>query len=53
MRHRGRRARAVISGTAADVHLWLWKRGGADGLDLIGDEDALRRVTAILSNPID
>ena len=44
---------AVISGTAADVHLWLWKRSGADGLDLIGDEDALRRVTAILSSPID
>ncbi len=43
---------AVVAGPAADVHAWIWKRGGAEALTFSGDPAVLERVTAILSQPL-
>jgi hypothetical protein len=41
-----------ISGTAADLDLWLWKRGDDSRIRIEGDPDTRARVLATLGQPI-
>lgn len=43
---------ATVSGPAAAVNLWLWKRGNDSDIRLAGDRDACQRFGAITSQPI-
>lgn len=44
---------ATISGTAADLDAWLWHRPTVGEVTTDGDAGTLRRLTAILSQPLD
>ncbi|NUU16048.1 maleylpyruvate isomerase family mycothiol-dependent enzyme [Cellulomonas humilata] len=39
---------ATVSGTAWDLELWLWGRGGADALRRVGDPAAIDRLRAVI-----
>ncbi|GEK20062.1 maleylpyruvate isomerase N-terminal domain-containing protein [Cellulomonas xylanilytica] len=39
---------ATVSGAAWDLDLWLWGRGNADGLALVGDRAAIDRLRAVI-----
>ena len=39
---------AAVSGSAWDLDLWLWGRGGADALTMDGDRAAVDRLRAII-----
>lgn len=43
---------ATISGTAADLDAWLWKRGPVDAIEVDGDRITYERLTAILEQPL-
>lgn len=45
-------ADAVVSGSAATLDAWLWKRVGDEGLTITGDPAAYDVVRAVLSAPI-
>ncbi|GAA5153516.1 maleylpyruvate isomerase family mycothiol-dependent enzyme [Nocardioides marinquilinus] len=49
----GVEADAVVSGTAADVDAWLWKRRGREGIEATGDQAALEGFMAAVTPPID
>ncbi|MBS45782.1 MAG: hypothetical protein CMH83_21940 [Nocardioides sp.] len=49
----GREPDAVVSGTAGNLDAWLWKRSGADGVDVTGDPAAYDAFWAAVSPPID
>lgn len=39
---------AAVAGPAWDLELWLWGRGGADGLTVTGDPAAVDRLRAVI-----
>jgi uncharacterized protein (TIGR03083 family) len=43
---------ATVSGTAADLDLWLWKRGPADALEVEGDRISYEKMAGILAAPL-
>jgi uncharacterized protein (TIGR03083 family) len=45
-------ADVVVSGTAADLDLWLWHRGPLKALTVTGDDAVFARLSAILGQPI-
>ncbi len=49
----GTPADATVTGAAADVDAWLWKRRGADGIGFGGDERVLAAFDAAVSPPLD
>ncbi|WP_067434458.1 maleylpyruvate isomerase family mycothiol-dependent enzyme [Nocardioides jensenii] len=44
---------AVISGTAADLDAWLWRRGTDDGITVAGDRSTYEQFRACINQPID
>ena len=39
---------ATVSGSAWDLELWLWGRGGTDALQRDGDPAAIERLRAVI-----
>ncbi|WP_193609959.1 maleylpyruvate isomerase family mycothiol-dependent enzyme [Nocardioides lijunqiniae] len=46
-------AAALVRGRAADLDAWLWKRRGADGIEVSGDRAAYDAMVAAVSEPLD
>jgi len=44
---------SVVTGDAAAVDAWLWRRRDDSGITLAGDEGVYTRLRAIVNNPID
>ena len=42
----------TVSGTAADLDAWLWRRAPADRITIDGDGDVAARFTKIVNQPI-
>lgn len=42
----------LVSGTAADLDLWLWSRVGAERLDVTGDPDPWQALTHIVAEGV-
>lgn len=49
----GREPDVVVSGNAADLDAWLWKRRGDDAITVAGDREAHDRFVACVSHPLD
>lgn len=48
----GREPDVIVSGTAADLDAWLWRRAGADGVTVAGDRAAYDLFLACVNHPI-
>lgn len=44
---------ALVRGKAADLDAWLWKRRGADGIEVSGDRAVYDAMMAAVSQPLD
>ena len=42
----------VVTGPAAALDAWLWRRGDDSGITMAGDEGVYTRLRAIVNNPI-
>lgn len=47
-----RQASALLSGSAADLDLWLWSRAGTEALDTTGDTEAWARFAHLVGEGI-
>ncbi|MGD9960272.1 maleylpyruvate isomerase family mycothiol-dependent enzyme [Nocardioides sp.] len=45
-------ADAVVSGTAAELDAWLWRRGDDENISVTGNRDVYDRFRAAVNNPI-
>jgi uncharacterized protein (TIGR03083 family) len=44
-------AAATVSGTPADVLLWLWGRKGEDAVQMDGDTGLIKQIRTLIANP--
>ena len=49
----GRTADVVVTGEAAALDAWLWKRRDDAGITVTGDGEVYDHVRAVLDQPID